>query len=158
MDNMDCSTPGSPGLHYLPEFAQAHVHWACDAIYPPHPVTPFSSCPQCFPTSGSFPISRLFASGSQIVGASALVHPMNMQGWFLAVQGTLKNLLQHHTSKASILWRSAFFVVQFTYPYMTTGKTIALTINGCLSAKWHLCFLIHCLGLTKLFFQGANVF
>ena len=79
-------------------------------------------------------MSQLFASGGQIIGvlASTSVLPMNTQDcvdWLdlLAVQGTLKSLLQHHSSKASILWRSAFFIVQLSYPYMTTGKDIALT-------------------------------
>ena len=83
-------------------------------------------------------MSQLFASGDQSIGASAsgLVLPMNIQDlfplridWFdlLAVQGTLKSLLQHQSSKASILWLSAFFAVQLSHPYMTTGRTIALT-------------------------------
>ena len=94
------------------------------------------SCPQSFPASGSFPMSQFFTSGglSTGVSASASVLPMNIQDWFplmdwldlLAVQGTLKSLLQHHSSKASILWRSAFFIIQNSHPYMTTGKTIAL--------------------------------
>ena len=99
-------------------------------------VIPFSSCLQSFPASGSFPMSHFFASGSQSIGASALasVLPVNVQGWFpigltgliSLVQGTLKSLLQHHSSKASILQCSAFFMVQLSHPYMTTGKTIAL--------------------------------
>ena len=70
---MDCSTPGIPVLHYLLEFAQTRVHWAGDAIQTSisSPVTPFSSCPQSFPASGSFPMSRLFASGGQSIGASS---------------------------------------------------------------------------------------
>ena len=98
----------------------------------------FSSCPQSFLASGSFPMSQFFASGGQSIAdsVSASVLPMNIQDWFpseldwldlLAVQGTLKSLLQHHSSKASILWHSAFFMVQLSHPYMTTGKTIALT-------------------------------
>ena len=86
-------------------------------------VVPFSSCLQSFPASGSFPLSQFFASGRQSTGASgsALVLPMNIQGWFsfrmdwfdlLAVQGTLKSLLQHHSSNASILQCSAFFMVK----------------------------------------------
>ena len=77
----------------------------------------------------------------------------------LAVQGTLKSLLQHNSSKASILWCSAFFFsfVQLSHQYMTTGKNIALTIST-LSAKWYLCFLICSLGLSLLFSQGASVF
>ena len=81
---MDCSTPGSPVLHHLPEFAQTHVHRINDAIQPSHPVTPFSSCPQSFPPSGSFLMSRLFTSGGQTIGASvsASILPVNIQGCF----------------------------------------------------------------------------
>ena len=91
-----------------------------------------------FPASGSFPRSQFFTSGGQriAVSASASALPMNIQDWFpwgwtgwlsfVGVQGTLKSLLQHHSSKASILWHSAFFIVQLSHPYMTTGKTIAL--------------------------------
>ena len=100
-------------------------------------VIPFSSCLQSFPTSGSFQMSQLFASDGQSIGVSAStsVFPMNTQDWsisfrmdcldLLAVQGTLKSLLQHHSSKASILRCSAFFTVQLSHPYMTKGKTIA---------------------------------
>ena len=101
-------------------------------------VIPFSSCSQSFPASGSFPMSQLFTWGCQSIGvsASASVLPMNYLGLIsfrmdlldlLTVQGTLKSLLQPHSSKASILWHSAFFMVQFSHAYMTTGKTIALT-------------------------------
>ena len=103
-------------------------------------IVPFSSCLQSFPASGSFLMSQFFASGGQSIGilASASVLPMNTQDsglisfrmvWLdlLAVQGTLKSLFQHHSSKVSILWCSAFFIVQLSHPYMTTGKTIALT-------------------------------
>ena len=91
---------------------------------------------------------------------------MNIQGWFplgltdfisFLSKWTLKSLLQHHSSKASVLWCSAFFMVQLSHPYMTTEKTIAFTIQT-LSAKWCLRFLIFCLGLSQLFFQGASVF
>ena len=75
----------------------------------------------------------------------------------LAVQGTLKSLLQHHSSKASILQHSAFFTVQLSHSYMITGKTIALT-RWTLLAKECLCFLICCLGWSELFFQGASIF
>ena len=102
-------------------------------------IVPFSSCPQSLPASGSFPMNQLFSWGGQSFGvsASASVLPMNIQDWWiffrmdwldlLAVQGTLKRLLQHHSSKASILRCSAVFTVQLSHPYMTTGKTIALT-------------------------------
>ena len=103
-------------------------------------VIPFSSCPQSLPVSESFPMSQLLAWGGQSTGVSALASflPKKSQGpisfrmdWLdlLAVQETLKSLLQHHRSKASILQCSAFFTVQLSYPYMTTGKTMALTIQ-----------------------------
>ena len=105
-----------------------------DALQPSHlSVTPFS-CPQSYPGSGSFLMSWLFVSGGQSIGASALVLPMNIQfisfrtDWFYlrTVQGTLKSLLQHYSSKASILWCSAFFMVQLSHPYRTTGKNLAV--------------------------------
>ena len=99
--------------------------------------TPFSSCPQSFPASGSFSMSQFFTSGGKSIGisASTSVLLMNIQDWFLLgwtgwiylqSQG-LSRVLQHHSSKASILQCSAFFIVQLSHPYMTTGKTIALT-------------------------------
>ena len=107
--------------------------WCHPTISPS--VIPFSSSLQSFPVSGAFPMSQFFASGGESIGvsASASVLPMNTQDFridwlnLFAVQGTLKSLLQHHSSKASILWCSAFFIVQFSHPYVTTGKTIALT-------------------------------
>ena len=100
-------------------------------------VVPFSSCPQSFPASESFPMSQLFAWGGQSTGVSALASSFQWtprlisfrMDWLnlLAIQGTLKSLLQHHSSKASILLRSAFFIVQLSHPYMTTEKIIALT-------------------------------
>ena len=137
---MDCSMPGFSIPHHLPEFAQVHVHWIGDAIPTiSSSVALFSFYLQSFPASGSFQVSQLFASGGQSIGASASasVLPMNTQGWFplgltgwisLQFQGTLKSLLQHQSSKASIPWLSAFFMVQLPHLYMTTGKTIALTI------------------------------
>ena len=134
---MNPSTPGLPVHHQLPEFTQTHVHRVGDAIS--SSVVPFSSCPQSLPASGSFPISQLFTWGGQSTGVSALAsiipskeHPGLISfrmDWLdlLAVQETLKSLLQHHNSKASILRHSAFFKVQLSHPYMTTGKTIALT-------------------------------
>ena len=113
----------------------------------------FSFHLQSFPASGSFQMSQFFASGGPSIGvsASASVLPMNIQDWSfrmdwfnLAVWGTLRSLFQHHSSKASFLQRSAFFTVQLSHPYMTTGKTIALT-------RWTfvgkvICLLIYCLG------------
>ena len=96
-------------------------------------VIPFSSCLQSFPASGSFSISQFFASGSQSVGVSASASglPMNIQDWFplgwtdliaLLSKGTLKSLLQHYSSKASIFLCSAFFIVQLSHPYALTRK------------------------------------
>ena len=101
-------------------------------------VIPFSSYCQSFPASRSLPRSQFFASGGQRIGvsASASVLPMNIQDWSplgwtsrmdIVVQGTLKSLLQHHSSKTSILQCSAFFIVHLSQPYVTTGKTITLT-------------------------------
>ena len=129
---MDLSLPGFHVHHQLPELTQIHVHCVSDAIQPSisSSIIPFSSHPQSFSASGSFPMSRFFASGSQSIGvsASASVLPMNIQDWLdlLAVQETLKSLLQHHSSKASILWRSAFFIVHLSHSYITARKTIAL--------------------------------
>ena len=125
------SMPGFPVPYCLPEFAHS-----CPLNQWCHPiilssVALFSSCPKFFPASGSFPMSPLFTSGGQSIGASAStsVLPMNIQGWFplgltdLAAQGTLKCLLQHHSLKASILWCSAFFNGStLTSIYLTTRK------------------------------------
>ena len=149
---MDCSMPGSPVLHYLPEFAQIHVHWVGDTIQPSHPLSsPSPLCPQSFPVSGSFLVSQLFASGGQSMGASASasVLPMNIQGWFplgltglilLAVQGTLKSLIQYHSSKSWILWCSAFFMAQLSHLYLTTGEIIALTTRTLVGKMMSLLF------------------
>ena len=100
-------------------------------------VVPFASCPQSLPALGSFPMSQLFTWGGQSTGVSAStsVLPMSTQDWsplgwtgWISLQSKgLSSLLQHHSSKASILQHSAFFTVQLSHPYMTTGKTIALT-------------------------------
>ena len=109
----------------------------------------FSFYLQSFPASGSFPMRWLFSSGGQSIGASASVLLMDIQGWFplgliglitLAVQETLKGFLQHHISKASILWHSAFFMVQLSHLYMTTGKPIALTRRTFVSKVMSLLF------------------
>ena len=136
---MNHSMPGLPTHHQLPESTQTHVHWVDDAIQPSHPLSfPSPLAFNLFPASGSFPVSQLFASGSQSirVSASTSVLPMNTQGWSplgwtgwisLQSKGLSGVFFKHHSSKASILWHSAFFIVQLSHPYMTTGKTIALT-------------------------------
>ena len=128
----------SPVPHHLLEFSQAPVHWTGDAIQPSHPLLP--SSPSVFNLSQYQGLSQwVTSSGSHSIGASdsSSVLPKNIQGWspleltwfdLLAVQRTLKSLLQHHSSKASVLQCSALFIVQLSCPYMTTGKTIALSI------------------------------
>ena len=133
-DHMDCSTPGFPILHHLSELAQTHIHWVGDAIQPIHPLSPLLLLPSIFPSLGVFSNkSALHIRGPKYWSFS--FSPSNSElisfrmDWFdlLAVQRTLKSLLQHHSSKASILWLSAFFLVQLSHPYLTTGKIIALT-------------------------------
>ena len=133
---MNHSTPGLPVHLQLPESTQTHVHWVGDAIQPSHPL---SSC-----SPPVLPSIRVFSNESTLCirwpkywSFSFNISPSNehprlisfRMDWLdlLAVQGTLKSLLQHHTSKASILRCSAFFTVQISHPYMTTGNTIALT-------------------------------
>ena len=122
-------------------------------------VVSFSSHLQSFPASGSFPMSQFFTSGGQKYWSfSFSISPSNEYSRLisfridrldlLAVQGTLKSLLQHHSSKASILRCSAFFIVQLSYPNKTTRKTIALT-------KWN---FVDKVSSLLFFFQGANVF
>ena len=129
-DPMDCSIPRFPVCHYLPEFAQTHVHWVSDVIQLSHPLS--SSSPPAFNLSQHQGLFQWVssASGGQSIGASASasVLPVNIQGGSPCFQGPLKRLLQHHSSKASILWRSVFFMVQIKHLCTTTGKTIALTI------------------------------
>ena len=130
---MNCSTPGFPFLHYLPEFAQTHGHRVGDAIQPSHHLSPqFSSCLQSFPASEFFPISKFFTWPKYWSFSFSISHSNEHSGliscridWFdfLAVQGTLKSVLQCHSSKASIFWHSVFFMVQLLHPNTTTGKT-----------------------------------
>ena len=133
---MDCSTPGFPAHHQLPELTQTHVHRISDAIYLVlcrSLLLPLS----IIPSIRVFSVSQFFVSGGpKYWSFSFSISPSNEYSgmisfridWFdlLAVQGTLKNLLQHQSSEASILQCSAFFTVQLSHPYMTTGKTIAL--------------------------------
>ena len=135
---MGCSIPGLPVHHQLPELAQTHVHRVGDAIQPSHPLSSPSlpafnlSQHQGFSNDSVLHIrwpkywSFRFSISSSNEYSGLISFKME---WLdlLAVQGTLKSLLQHHSSKASILWYSAFFTVQLSHPYMTTGKTIALT-------------------------------
>ena len=122
---MNHSMPDLPVHHQLPEFTQTHVHRVGDAIQPSHPL---SSPSAPAPNPSSIRVSSLHEV------AKVLEFQLQHQSFqwtprtdLLTVQGTLKSILQHHSSKASILWQSAFFTVQLSHPYMTTGKTIALT-------------------------------
>ena len=129
---------GPPCHHQLPEFTQTYVHWVSDAIQPSHPQSsPLPPFPNYSQHQVFFNESTLHMRQPKYCSFSFSIIPSKeipglisfRMDWLdlLAVQGTLKSLLQHHSSKASILQRSAFFTVQLSHPYMTTGKTIALT-------------------------------
>ena len=135
---MNRSMPGLPVHHQHPKFTQTHMRQISDAIQPSHPLSP--SAPPALNLSSIRVFSNELAlciRWPKYWSFSFNITPSNeypglisfRMDWLdlLAVQGTLKSLLQHHSSKASILWRSAFFTVQLSHPYMTTGKTIALT-------------------------------
>ena len=132
-NSVDGSTPGLPVHHQSPEFTQTHVHWVSDAIQPSHPL---SSPPPAFNLSQNQDFFKWVSSLHHVAKVLELqLTPANEYSglisfridWFdlLASQGTLKSLLQHHSSKESILQRSVFFMVQLSHPYMTTGKTIS---------------------------------
>ena len=131
------NTPGFPVLHYLPEFAQLHVHWVGDAIY-------LILCHSLVLSPSIFPSIRVFSNESTVHNKwlkywsfSFSISPFNKYSglisfridWFdlLAIQGTLKSLLQYHSSKASVHQCSASFMVHLSQLYMTTGETTALT-------------------------------
>ena len=133
---MDCSMPGFPVLHYLLEFADTHVPWVSDAIH--LILCLLLLLHSIFPSIRGFSNESVFSDQvAKYWNFSFSISHFNKYSelisfridWFnlLAVQGTLKSLLQHHSSKASILQHSTFFIVQLSHPYMTTGKTIALT-------------------------------
>ena len=135
---MDCSMPGFPVHHQLPELAHIHVHRIGDAIQPSHPLlSPSPPAFYLFQHQGHFQWVSSSHQVAKVLEFSFSISPSNeysglisfRMDWLdlLAVQGTPKNLLQHHSSKASILSCSAFFIVQFSHPYITTGKTISLT-------------------------------
>ena len=134
-----CPSP-TPGVHPNP----CPLSRGCHPIVSSS-VIPFSSCLQSFPPSGSFPVSQFFASGGQSIGVSAAASafPMNSQGWF-PLEWTCLSSLQSKGlsrvfssttvhSKASVLWRSAFFIVQVSHPYVSIGKNIALNRQNLLA-------------------------
>ena len=125
-------------FHYLPDFARTHVHWVSDAIWPSHSLSSPSPAFNLSQHQGLFQWVSRSHQGPRYWRFSISISPSNeylglisfRTDWFdfLAVHGTPKSLLQHHNLKATILQHSAFFMVQLSHPYMTTGKTIALTI------------------------------
>ena len=134
---MDCSTPGFPVQHQLLELTQTHTHWVHDVIQPSLPLSFPSPMFDLSHHQGLFNESVLCIRWPKYWSLSFSISPSNEHpglisfriDWLglLAVQGTLKSLLQHHSSKASFIWCSVLFTVRLSHPYMTTGKTIALT-------------------------------
>ena len=132
---MDCSMPGFPVLHHLPELAQTHMHWVGDAVQPSYLLLSPSLLPSIFPSLRvfsnelalciSWPKYYRFSLSPSNEYSGLISFRIN---WFdlFSVQGTLKSLLQHHSSKTSIIWCSPFLMVQLAHLYMTTGKTSAL--------------------------------
>ena len=163
---MNCSTPGLPVHHQLPEFTQTHVHRVGDAIQPSHPLSS-PSTPAPNPSH-----IRVFSNEStlhkrwpkywsfsfSIIPSKEIPGLIFRMDWLdlLAVQGTLKSLLQHHSSKASVLRCSAFFTVQLSHPYMTKEKTIALIRQTFVGKVMSL--LLNMLSRLVLSFQGVSVF
>ena len=156
-----------PVLHLLMEFAQTHVHWVRDAIQPSHLLSS--------PSLPTFNLSQhqglfqtFFTSGGQSIGASTStsVLPMNIQGWFPLGLTGLISLLSKGLSRvfsSTTVWKHQFFSAQ---PFLWSNSYIHtwllekpyLWLYGPFSTKWCHCFLIHCLGLSQVFFQGARVF
>ena len=167
-DPIEWSTAAFSVLHHLPEFVQTHVHGVGDAIQTSHPLS--SRAPPVFNLSQLQGLFQWVRSSHQVAKFWAFrfsVCPSNEYSrlisftidWFelLAVQGTLKSFLQHRSSKASILQHSAFFMVQCSHPYMTIGKTIALTRWTFVSKVMSLLFNILSMFLIT-FFKGASIF
>ena len=166
---MDCGTSGFPGHHQLLEFTQTHVRWVSDAIQPSHPL--LSPSP-AFYLSQHQTLVKWVSSLHQVAKVLEFQHQSFhcifrvdfLQDWLVwspysprDSQDSQDTLLQYHRSKASILWRSAFFTAQLSHPYMTTGKTIALTrqtfVGKVMSPLFNMLF-----GCSWLFFQGTTVF
>ena len=149
-----------------PEFAQTHVHWVSDAIQPSHPLwPPFSSCHNLSQHEGLF--QRVSSSHQLAKYCSVSISPSNeysglisfgIDGFdLLTVQGTLKSLIKDHSPKASILWHSAFFMVQFLHPYLTTTKTIVLTIWIFVGKMMSLLFNTFCHSFSSKEQESFNV-
>ena len=161
----DCSMPGFPVHYQLLEPTQTHVHWVGDAIQPSHSLSSLSLPPPVFTSIRIFSNESVLIRWPKYWNFSYNISPSNeysglisfRMDWLelLAVQGTLKHLLQHDSSKASILRCSVFFIVQLSHLKMTTGKTIALT-------RWTFVDKVMSLHFNMLsrsiFFQGARFF
>ena len=161
---MDCRKPGFPVLHCLPVFAQSHDHWVDDAIQPSHPLSRPS------PPASIFPSIKVFVNLSSRLkywSFSFSISPSSEYwgliffriDWFdlLAVLGTLKSLLQHHSLKASIFQCSAFFMVQHSHLHMTTRKTIALTMWAFVSKVMSLLFNMLCRFVIAFFPRSKHL-
>ena len=152
-----CDTPGLPVYQQLLVFTQTHVHWVCDAIQPSHLLS--SPSPPAFNLSqhqGLFKwvsslhqVAKYWSFSFRISLSNEHSEPISFRiDWLdlLTIQGTLKNFLQHHSSKASILLHSAFFIVQLSHPYMTTGKTIIFTrqtfVDKAMSLLFNMLFML----------------
>ena len=138
---MDWSTPGLPIHHQLPEFTQTHFHWVGDAIQPSHLLSSYS--PPASVLSQHQGLFQRVSSSHQVAKVLEFSFSISSSNEYsglisfrmdcldlLAVQGTLKAFLQHHSSKASIFWHSAFFIVQLSHPHMTTGWHPVPSIHG----------------------------
>ena len=147
------STPGLHVHHQLLEFTQTNVHWVGDAIQPSHPLSPLLPLPPIPPSIRVFSNeSALRIKWPKYWSFSFNISPSNVYSgltsfrmdWLdlLAVQGTLKSLLQHHSSKASILWHSAFFTVQLSHPYITINQSPDFTL-------WFILDVLHYIGFDK---------
>ena len=158
---MDCSSPLLPVHHQLLEFTQTHVHWVGDGIQLSHLL--LSPSPPTLNLSQHQSLFKWVCSLHQV--AKILEFQLQHQSYsglisfrmdwldLLAVQGTLNNLLQHHSSKALILWHSAFFIVQLSHPYITTALTRWTFVGKVMSLLFNMLSR-----LVIIFFQGASVF
>ena len=135
-DPMDCSTPGLPVHHQLLELVQTHVHQISDAIQPSHLLSSLSSPALKLSQHQVFSNESVLRIRWPKYWSFSISPSNDIQDWIsfridwldlIAVQGTLKSLLNNYSSKASVLWHSAFFIVHLSHPYMTNGKIIALT-------------------------------
>ena len=166
-DSMNHSTPGLPIHHQFPELTQTHVHRVGDVIQPSHPLSspsPPALNPSQHPglfqwVNSLHEVAKILEFQPQHQSLQSTPRTgLLWKGWLdlLAIQRTLKSLLQHHSSKASILQRSAFFIVQLSHSYMTTGKTIALTRQTFVGKVMSLLF--NMLSRLVTFLQGVSIF